>query len=142
MDLPDNNILIYALRPDTRHHKTAKKWLEDSLNAGRPIRLFSTVEAGFLRVVTHPKIFSPPTPLAEAGEFLRVLCSCPSVEICQWTASARERWSNLCQGLDMHGNDCNDAMLAAIALDRGLRLVTFDQGFKRFPNLPLLLLED
>lgn len=141
MDLPDNNILIYALRPDTKYHRAAKEWLEESLNAGRPIRLFPTVEAGYLRVVTNPKIFSPPTPFAEATEFLRVLCACPSVEICQWKPSARERWSHLCQKLEIHGDDCNHAMLAAIALDRGLRIVTFDPRFKRFPGLPILLLE-
>src|SRR5690554_889916 len=106
MDLLDINILVYALRPDTRHHQTAKEWLENSLNTGRPVRIFPAVESGFLRIVTHPKIFSPPTPLVEATRFLQVLCSCPCVEICQWTPSARKRWSLLCLELKMQGNDC------------------------------------
>ncbi|MBC2593853.1 PIN domain-containing protein [Ruficoccus amylovorans] len=141
MVLPDNNILINAFRPDSPHHQVARQWLEDSLNAGRSIRLFPTVEAGFLRVVTHPKIFSPASPLEEASAFLRVLCSCPTVEICPWTPSARERWCELCASPKMSGNDCNDAMLVAICLYRGLQLVTFDQGFRRFPGLQLLLLD-
>lgn len=141
MDIPDNNVLISAIRPDARHHLMAKKWLEASLNGGNPIRLFPTVETGFLRVVTHPKIYSPPTPVNEAWKFLRILCSSPFVEICPWTQTARERWGGLCLSLGLSGNDCNDAMLAAIALDRGFRLVTFDKGFQRFPDLRLLLLQ-
>jgi predicted nucleic acid-binding protein len=93
-------------------------------------------------VVTHPKIYSPPTPFLEAWEFLRILCSSPFVEICPWTQTARARWGHLCQSLNLNGNDCTDAMLAATALDRGLRLVTFDKGFQRFPGLQWLLLQE
>ncbi len=141
MDLPDNNVLIHAFRRESPEHGTAKQWLEDSLNRGRPLRLFPTVEAGFLRVVTHPGIFPKPAPFATAASFLEILCSAPGVEVAAWTTAARTRWSKLCMELDLRGNDCNDAMLAALALERGLRLVTFDQGFRRFPGLTLLMLE-
>jgi uncharacterized protein len=140
MDLPDNNILINALRSEALHHQAAKTWLEDTLNQGAPLRLFPTVEAGFLRVVTHPKIFANPTPLDEALLFLTTLCSAPGVEIAPWTPAARLRWVNLCTVGHLNGNDCNDAMLAALAIERGLRLVTFDKGFRRFDGLSLLLL--
>ena len=140
MDLPDNNVLIYAFRPETRHHLKAKNWLEDALNNGRPLRLFPTVETGFLRVVTHPQIFKPPSPLQEACTFLEFLCSSPLVDVCPWTNSARNLWTKLCQDLNLEGNDCNDAMLAAIAMDRGYRVATFDKGFKRFKGLQLVLL--
>ncbi|MDX2109185.1 MAG: TA system VapC family ribonuclease toxin [Verrucomicrobiota bacterium] len=141
MVLPDNNILINAIRSETRHHRVAKEWLEETLNQGLPLRLFPTVEAGLIRVVTNPKIYSTPTPLVEACLFIDTLCSAPGVEIIQWTSAVRNRWTRLCMELNLHGNDCNDAMLAALALERGLRLVTFDQGFRRFPGLHLLLLE-
>ena len=142
MDLPDNNILINAFRPDTRHHVRAKTWLEKSLNNSLSIRLFPTIETGFLRVVTHPKIFNMPSTLHEAREFLSDLCLLPQVDMCPWTASARDLWIKLCQELKLSGNDCNDAMLAAVAMDRGLRIVTFDRGFERFKKLQWLLLKD
>ena len=142
MNLPDNNVLINAFRSETKHHAKAKSWLEGSLNNSQSIRLFPTVETGFLRVVTHPRIFDSPSPFEEASEFLKVLCSSTFVDVCQWTVSARNLWFNLCDDLALSGNDCNDAMLAAIAMDRGLRLVTFDKGFKRFEKLQLLLLRD
>ena len=69
---------------------------------------------------------------------LVLLCLSTFVDVCQWTVSARNLWFNLCDDLALSGNDCNDAMLAAIAIDRGLRLVTFDKGFERFGKLQLL----
>jgi len=141
MDLLDNNILISAFRTDHEHHTVAKQWLETSLNERKPLRLFPTIDTGFLRVVTHPKLFAPPSTVAEASHFLRVLWEAPSVETTLWTATNRERWLSLCAELSLCGNDCNDALLAAVALDRGLRMVTFDKGFRRFPNLKLKLLQ-
>lgn len=142
MDLPDNNVLINAIRPEAPHHLLAKSWLENALNEGRPLRLFPTVETGFLRVVTNPKVFSPATPLAEAWSFLEILYSVPTVEISPWTPAVRTRWGELCSKLQLRGNDVNDAMLAALAIERGLRLVTFDRGFRRFPGLRLLVLTE
>lgn len=135
MDLPDINILVATFRPDVEHHTPAKAWLEGCLNACGALRLAPMVEAGFVRIVTHPRIFDPPSLMADAREFLQVLGSAPSVETVSWTPAIRERWLFLCMELGLAGNDCNDAMLAAIALERGLRLVSFNRGFSRFPQL-------
>lgn len=140
MDLPDINVLVSAFRPDSPHHRVAKEWLESVASGAGRLLLFPVVEAGFLRIVTHPGIFSPPSPPEEAREFLRVLCASPHVDLCPWTVPAREQWFTLAAGLGLRGNDLNDAMLAAAALDRRLRLVTFDQGFRRFPGLAVRIL--
>jgi predicted nucleic acid-binding protein len=47
----------------------------------------------------------------------------------------RSQWRRWCQNLGLHGNDVNDAYLAASAAGAGCRLVTRDGGFKRFPGL-------
>lgn len=142
MDLPDNNVLIYCFRPEMEQHARAKAWLEESLNSNRAVRLFPTVEAGFVRLMTRKNLFKPPSILAEVREFLTALSSAPSVEVVSWNTAARDRWLQLCEELDLTGNDCNDAMLAALALEKGLRVVTFDKGFRRFPNLQLRLLTE
>lgn len=140
MDLVDNNILIYSFRPEMKLHAPAKLWLEASLNGSRSLRLFPTVEVGFARLVTHPKLFKHPSMISEVREFLSVLCASPAVEIALWNPFMRDRWLRLCDDLNLSGNDCNDAMLAAVALEKNLRVVTFDRGFRRFPGLKLLLL--
>lgn len=142
MYLPDNNILINAFRADTQHHQVAKVWIEEMLNGGQSIRLFPTVETGFLRIVTHPKLFSPPSSMEEAAAFLSALCDVPNVDVCPWGAEDRDLWLKLCADMQLVGNDCNDAMLAALAIGRGLHLVTFDKGFSRFKGLDCLILHD
>ncbi len=142
MDLLDNNVLIYSFRLEMELHAPAKSWLEASLNESRPIRLFPAVEVGFARLVTHPKLFKPPSIISEVREFLSVLCASPGVKIALWNPLMRDRWLHLCEDLNLNGNDCNDAMLAAVALEKNLRVVTFDKGFRRFPGLKVELLGD
>lgn len=140
MNLLDNNVLISAFRPELEHHQTAKSWLEDALNAGETLKLFPTVEVGFLRVVTNGRIFDQPSAFEEAWEFLSTLSSAPSAGIIHWSSEARTLLAELCLEIDLKGNDCNDALLAAVAIERRLSLVTFDKGFRRFPKLRLELL--
>jgi len=142
VDLPDNNVLIYCFRPEMEQHARAKAWLEESLNRNRAVRLFPTVEVGFVRLMTRKNLFKPPSIFSEVRGFLTTLSSAPSVEVASWNTAARNRWLQLCEDLDLTGNDCNDAMLAALAIEKGFRLVTFDKGFRRFRNLQLLLLSE
>lgn len=41
--------------------------------------------------------------------------------------------------LTLRANDIPDAFLAATAIDLGARLATFDQGFRRFPGLTVIV---
>ena len=45
------------------------------------------------------------------------------------------RFAELCQRLALRGNLVPDAYLAALALEQGAQLVTFDRGFGRYPSL-------
>ena len=65
MVLLDVNVLVYAFREDCQDHKKYRDWLEDALNGGR-VAVSELVLSGVLRIATHPKIFRPPTPLAQA----------------------------------------------------------------------------
>ena len=66
---PDVNVLVAASRSDHPHHPVAIRWLDDALDAcalGQGLALLPMVAAGFLRLVTHPRVFVEPTPLAGA----------------------------------------------------------------------------
>ena len=135
MDLLDANILIGAFREDDPEHSTLKAWLEETLNDGTEITFPALVEVAFLRIVTHPRIFVAPSPLAEAVSFLQAIQESGLFRETPWTARARGRWWNWCRNLNLCGNDVNDAYLAAIAAEARCRLISQDQGFKRFRGL-------
>lgn len=130
---PDVNVLVAASRSDHPHHAPAIAWVEASLTAcagGRMFAILPMVAAGFLRVVTHPKVFVQPTPMAAARAFLRAILNSPGVEMtrlgAEWPLLER-----LCEQRDLAGNEIPDAWIAAAVQKNDDQLVSFDKGFRR-----------
>lgn len=131
---PDVNVLVAASRSDHPHHAIARAWLEDALAGaaqGATLKLQAFVVASFLRLVTHPKIFVQPTPMAEALRFIDAMLSMPGVE--QPTLGSEwPQLRHLCAHHAIAANDVPDAWLAAAVLHQGEHLVSFDGGFKHW----------
>ena len=58
MVLPDVNVLVYAHREDAVHHAACRAWVEGVINGNESYGLSELVLSGFVRVVTHPKVFT------------------------------------------------------------------------------------
>jgi toxin-antitoxin system PIN domain toxin len=135
MILFDVNVLVHAFREDAPRHAAVRAWLEEEVYSDSAFALSDIVASGFLRVVTHPRIFAPPTPLPKALEFAEALRSQPN---CIVTAPGDRHWSifvRLCRESDARGNLIPDAYLAAHAVESGSELITTDRDFSRFPGL-------
>ena len=135
MILPDVNVLVHAYREDAPRHAPVRAWLEELVHSDRAFGLSDFVLSGFLRVVTHRRIFAPPTPLGGALEFAEALRSQPN---CIVLAPGDRHWSiftRLCREGDARGNLVPDAYLAALAIESGSELVTTDRDFARFEDL-------
>lgn len=81
---PDVSVLVAASRSDHPHHPVAIRWLDDALDAcalGQGLALLPMVAAGFLLVVTDPRLFVEPTPLAAAQEFLAAVLAVDGVAL-------------------------------------------------------------
>lgn len=63
MILPDVNVLVYAHREDAVDHARYRQWLEEIIQSGQPYGISDHVLSGFLRVVTHPRVFTIPSPI-------------------------------------------------------------------------------
>jgi predicted nucleic acid-binding protein len=63
MQVPDVDVLIYAHRQDAPEHDRYAAWLTALVEAPEPFAVAEIVLAGFLRIVTNPKIFRPATPM-------------------------------------------------------------------------------
>ena len=70
MILPDVNVLGYAHREDAPDHAAYRAWLEAVINSDRAFGLSDLVLSGFVRVVTHPRVFNPPSALDQALAFV------------------------------------------------------------------------
>ena len=127
---PDVNILVAASRQDHPHHERALVWLEEAINSGSSLAILPMVASGFLRLVTHPKVFLAPTPIDEALKFLRAVLDSPGVVLLplgnEWSEFERQ-----CAFHSLTGNAIPDAWIAAAASSNRLHLVTFDKDFRK-----------
>ena len=133
--MPDVNVLVAAYRVDAAHHETAKAWLETAVDGPEPVGLSDAVATGFVRVVTHHRVFVQPTPLDQALGQLDALYAATGVVR---VVPGRTHWaifSRLCRDGDVRGNLVPDASHAATAIEAGATWVSFDRDFARFADL-------
>ena len=128
-------MLVYAHRGGGEQEVAIGRWLEEAVAGPSAYGLSDIVLSGFLRVVTHPRVFASPTPLPRALDFVRRLRERPNrVEI----VPGPRHWSvfaSLCVAAKATGNRVPDAYLAALAIESGSEWITTDRGFARYPGL-------
>lgn len=135
MILPDVNVLVYAHREDAADHARYREWLEGVLSGPNAYGMSELVLSGFLRVVTHPRIFREPTPLARAQEFARAVRA-PAHRVAVLPGIRHwEIFTSLLEKSGARGNLVADAFFAAMAIESGCDWITTDRDFARFPGL-------
>ncbi|MFV9672822.1 MAG: type II toxin-antitoxin system VapC family toxin [Acidimicrobiia bacterium] len=135
MRLFDVNVLVNAQRLDADHHEPCRRILDETLASPGAFGLTPIVLSGFLRIVTHPRIFRTPTPLEDAIEFVEILRGQPQSEIIYPGPRHWDIFTMLAQEASARGNLIPDAYLAAIAIESGSEWVSIDGDFAKFPGL-------
>ncbi len=135
MILLDVNLLVYAHRKDAPNHSAYRDWLERQLDSFEPCGMSDLALAGCLRVITHPKVFVPPTPVAAGVRYIEDLRSHPNVRLVRPGSSHWRIFTELCRTAEAKGNSVPDAYHAALAIESGCEWLTADRGFARFPGL-------
>lgn len=135
MLLMDVNVLVYAHRQDVKNHAEYYTWLEGVINSDLAYGYSELVLSGFLRVVTHPKIFEEPSSLKVALSFVNQLRLQPNALCITPGNSHWDIFQNLIVMTKAKGNLIPDAYHAALAIESGSEWVTTDKGFKRFKGL-------
>ena len=128
---PDVNVVVAASRSDHPHHRQALPWLQAALQdcaSGASFQLLPMVATSFVRLVTNPKVFVQPTPVADAIAFIEAILAVPGVEMPELGSEWRS-FTRLCLGKGLSGNHIPDAWIAAAVMAGGFHLVTFDRGF-------------
>ena len=132
----DTNVLVHARREETPHHESARRLLLDLAEGDRAWAIPWPCVYEFLRVVTHPRVFDPPTPLADALEDLSSLLESPSLVLLGEGPTHAGHLDRAARTARATGNVVHDAHVAALALEHGVgELLTTDRDFARFPGL-------
>jgi len=103
--------------------------------------LFSLGE--FLRVVTHPRIFDPPSTLETALNALDGLLESPTLQVLSPGTAFPELFAESVRAADARGNLVFDAQIVAVCLEHGVsQLLTHDRDLARFPEIETLSIID
>ena len=135
MILLDVNILVHIHRQDAYRHAEIKAWIEGALQQPGGVAVSDLALSGSLRIITHPKVFKVPTPLAKALEFVEDFRSREEVHLLAPGPVHWEIFTTLCRKVEARGNLIPDAYHAALALEHGCEWITLDRGFARFSGL-------
>jgi uncharacterized protein len=132
----DTNILVYAHRSDSPFHEAATNCVREAAEGRAPWALPWPCVHEFLSVVTHPRIYDPPSTIRQAAEQVEAWLDSPSVVpvsegTLYWPTVSRLMTEGKVAGPVVH-----DARVAALCISHGVReLWTADRDFSRFPAL-------
>ncbi len=132
MQMPDVNVLVYAHREETSHHQRYAKWLTELASGPEPFAVSESVLQGFIRIVTNPRIFDPPSTTVQTFEFIDALLSRPTCSVIRPGPSHWGIFRRLCESGNLQGKIVADAAHAALAIESGCEWVTADTDFARF----------
>ncbi len=132
----DTNILVYAHREDSPHHAAAAAVVRELAGGAAPWVIPWPCAHEFLAVVTHPRIYAPPSPASTAVEAVEAVAALPNVRLLHEAPAHLDELSSLLARGDVTGPRVHDARIAAICLSHGVsELWSADRDFSWFPRL-------
>jgi toxin-antitoxin system PIN domain toxin len=130
----DTNILVHAHRADSPWHAAATERLRELAEGPWAIPWPSIHE--FIAIVTHPKVFDPPTPMDDARKAVDSWLRAPTLAMLCETEGYWEILSALLGRSRVVGPRVHDARIAALCIHNAINeLWTADRDFSRFPEL-------
>ena len=132
----DTNILVYAHREDSPFHEKAYECILELAEGRSPWAIPWPCIHEFLAITTHPKIFSPPTPLSAAIDQVEAWIESPSLILLLESEGYWAQFRKLVKAGRVAGGQIHDARIAAVCELQGVNeLWTADRDFNRFPGL-------
>lgn len=132
----DSNLLVYAHREDSRWHDTAYTRIVELAEGQAPWAIPWPCIHEFLAIVTHARIYAPPTPLENALDQVDAWMESPSLVVLCESENYWQQLRAILQVGRVSGPQVHDARVAALCRQHGIsELWTADRDFGRFPGL-------
>ena len=132
----DTNILVHAHREESGWHAAAATCVRTLAEGRAAWAIPWPCIHEFLAIVTHPRIFVPPSPAAVAIDQIEAWIESPSLVLLSEGAGYWALARDLIAGSRICGPQVHDARIAALCLHHGVQeLWSADRDFGRFPQL-------
>lgn len=135
----DTNILVYAHREDSPFHDAAFRCVAGLAEGPSSWAIPWPCLHEFFAIVTHPRIYDPPTPLDQALDQIDVWLKAPMLTLLTETETHWPVLRGLIVGGRIVGPTVHDGRIAALCRQHGVRaLWTADRDFSRFAGLTVV----
>jgi toxin-antitoxin system PIN domain toxin len=132
----DTNILVYAHREDSPWHDAAYTRVLQLAEGQAPWAIPWPCIHEFLAIVTHARIYAPPTPLETAVDQVEAWMESPSLVLLSEPEAYWEQLRDIIQAARVSGPHIHDARVATLCRQHGVdELWTADRDFGRFLGL-------
>jgi toxin-antitoxin system PIN domain toxin len=132
VNVVDVNVLLYAVNRQSSQHQAAHGWLTRQLSGTGTVGLPWNALLGFIQIATSASILPNPLTPHQAFDIIDAWLAAPAAVIVEPTVRHRAILRGLLTGAGTAGNLTNDAHLAALAIEYGGAVATFDRDFARF----------
>lgn len=133
------NILVYAHREDSPFHEAALRRITELAEGSAIWAIPWPCLHEFLAIVTHPRIYAPPTPLARAVDQVDAWLESPAIVLLGETAAHWPTLRGLLSAGHVAGPQVHDARVAALCRQHGVReLWSADRDFSRFVRVTVV----
>jgi toxin-antitoxin system PIN domain toxin len=131
----DTNILVYAHREESPFHGRAVACITELAEGNPPWAIPWPCIHEFFSIITHPRIYDPPTPIDHAVDQIDAWLESPTLVL---LSESMDHWSmlrSLVSSAQISGPMVHDARIAAICMRSGVtELLSADRDFGRFPG--------
>jgi len=132
----DTNLLVYAHREDSPWHTKALTLMSGLANGAALWAIPWPCVHEFLAIVTHPRIYRPPTPMSVAIRAARAWMGSSTLRLLGEGPDHMDRLEHLVHAAKVSGPMVHDARIAALCLSHGVRQFwSADRDFSHFPSL-------
>lgn len=138
-NLVDINVWLALTFSSHPHHRKALAWFDSVPSSS--CSFCRMTQQGYLRLSTNSKIFRSDTlSLSQAWSAYDALLSDSRVRFDHEPSGVEAQWRLFTGRNSMSTKIWNDAYLAAFAKSSGATMVTFDKGFRQYPELSCLII--
>jgi toxin-antitoxin system PIN domain toxin len=132
----DTNILVYAHRRDSQWHEPASECVRELAEGIDSWAIPWPCVHEFLAIVTHERIYSPPTPLTKSIEQVSAWMESPALVMLSESDGYFDVLATVLRKSKVIGPRVHDARIAALCIHHGVReLLSADRDFSRFGPL-------
>jgi uncharacterized protein len=132
----DTNILVYAHREESDWHSAAQSCVTALAEGVASWAIPWPCLHEFLSIVTHPRIYRPPTPMAKALDQVEAWLESPKLVLLSEAVDHWQQLKRLSLTAKIAGPQIHDTRIAALCLANGMaELWTADRDFSRHPAL-------